>query len=262
MEAVLQQTNARLEARVAERTAELTLTHQKLLREAEAHQQLQQQVIDSSETDQRLLGAAVHDGLCAQLAALRYANDTLHKRLLRTLPQAAAQTARMDPFIADTLTQARNLALMLNPVELEEEGLMAALIKLAARTKELYGLSVRVACPYPVLVSDHSTAIHLFRIAQEAVRNAVTHGKASRITLGLSQKDGTLRLTVVSNGRKFPKRLRRGLGMGLHNMRFRATSIGAQLTIRPRPQGGTRVACSWPLTRPTSPNPRSVPRNR
>jgi PAS domain S-box-containing protein len=261
LEAEFRRANIHLEHRVSERTTELNLSHQELLREVTAHHQLQQQVLAASEADQRRLGAEMHDGLCAQLAALRFANETLHKQLRHISPSVATQVAEMGRLLADTLAQARNLALMLNPVELEAEGFMMALAKLAGETQRLYRTAVRLVCPRPVLVSDHAAANHLFRIAQEAIRNAVTHGKPSRITIGLHQTEGTLKLTVANNGRPFPKALRGRLGMGLSNLRYRAESIGARLHIGPGPRGGALLTCAWPVRDGASlkPTPRAQP---
>jgi len=255
LETELRQANARLERRVKERTAELTRSNRQLCRQTKAQARLQQELLAVSENEQRRLGADVHDGICAQLAALRFLNDALYKKLLRTPSPAAAQSARMGRLLADTLTEARDLALMLNPVEVEAEGLMTALANLAARTQELYKLPVHFTCRQVVLVPDHSVANHLFRITQEAIRNALTHAKPSCITVALDQKDGILRLVVANDGRPLPKRLDQQKGMGLRNLHYRASLIGARLELRPGRHGGALLACTWPMKQNQSSTP-------
>jgi signal transduction histidine kinase len=92
-------------------------------------------------------------------------------------------------------------------------------------------------------VPDHNVAIHLYRIAQEAVSNAIKHGQARRIEIGLAVKDGSVTLAVKDNGTGIPRKLPKRKGMGLRIMRYRAEVIGGALMVEPDPGGGTRVVC-------------------
>jgi signal transduction histidine kinase len=95
-----------------------------------------------------------------------------------------------------------------------------------------------------VLVPDHAVAIHLYRIAQEAVSNAVKHGQARRIEIGLTAKGRSMTLAVKDNGRGIPRKLPKLKGMGLRIMNYRAEVIGGTLRVEPVPGGGTRVLCT------------------
>ncbi len=142
------------------------------------------------------------------------------------------------------MTQTRELARGLSPVRLEAEGLTDALRELAVGTRKVFGCDCRFRCDPPVLVPDHTVAIHLYRIAQEAVSNAIKHGKAQRIDIGLTAHGRSVTLAVKDNGTGLPRRLPRRTGMGLRIMRYRAEVIGGALMVEPVPGGGTRVLCT------------------
>jgi signal transduction histidine kinase len=138
------------------------------------------------------------------------------------------------------MTQTRDLARGLSPVRLEAEGLTDALRELAAGTRKVFGCDCRFRCDSPVLVPDHSVAIHLYRIAQEAVSNAIKHGQARRIEIGLTAKGRSATLAVEDNGKGISRKLPKCKGMGLRIMRYRAEVIGGVVMVEPAPRGGTR----------------------
>jgi signal transduction histidine kinase len=110
-----------------------------------------------------------------------------------------------------------------------------------------HGLDCQLACDPPVLLDDPNVASHLFRIAQEAVNNAVRHAKARRITIALSRDANSLRLSVTDDG-KGPKGVSGDhRGLGLRHMEQRSLLLGGQLTIEPGEIGGTVVACRVPV---------------
>ncbi|MBI3191291.1 MAG: histidine kinase, partial [Pedosphaera parvula] len=109
-------------------------------------------------------------------------------------------------------------------------------------------------CDKPVLVEDNKVATHLYRIAQEAVSNAIRHGRAKRIEIRLSQKDGALLLSIQDNGTGLPPDLAGRKGMGLRIMSYRAGMIGAFLTIENRTRSGAQVICSFPTESLSTPN--------
>jgi two-component system CheB/CheR fusion protein len=141
------------------------------------------------------------------------------------------------------MTQTRELARGLSPVRLEAEGLADALRELAAGTRKVFRCDCRFRCHPPVLVSNHTVATHLYRIAQEAVSNALRHGKARRIDISLAAKGHSVILAVNDNGRGIPGKLPKRTGMGLRIMRYRAEVIGGALKVEPSARGGTRVVC-------------------
>jgi len=101
----------------------------------------------------------------------------------------------------------------------------------------------------PVLIDDATTATHLYRIGQEAVSNAIRHGKAKRIVISLSEHGGQVLLNVEDDGIGLPEGWQGGQGLGTRIMAHRAVMVGAAFAIEPNPTGGTFVKCSLPIGR-------------
>jgi signal transduction histidine kinase len=141
----------------------------------------------------------------------------------------------------------RALARGLYPAALESGGLTAALEQLAEQTQSLAGIACTCRCEPQVRVRDPLMAVHLYRIAQEAINNAVKHSQARTLRIDLSHGAGQLRLAVSDDGIGFdPRCLEHGQGLGLHSLRYRATLLGGLLEIDETPQGGTTVAVVYP----------------
>jgi signal transduction histidine kinase len=146
--------------------------------------------------------------------------------------------------IADTRALAHGLA----PVALADDGLMTALASRAESTSR--GGTVRCVfeCAEPVRVADAEAAGHLYRIAQEAVNNALKHAAASEIRIGLERRDGMLVIEVDDDGGGFDEKAEARDGIGLRVMRYRARLIGGVLEIGSAPAGGARISCRVKLT--------------
>jgi signal transduction histidine kinase len=119
---------------------------------------------------------------------------------------------------------------------------MAALTELANRTHQEGQVACTFDCPAPVAVTDNLTATHLYLIAQEAVHNALKHGKPRNVVIGLHANPGLV-LRVTCDGIGMPSRPVANRGLGLRIMRDRAAIIGAHLTIEPADPRGTVVTC-------------------
>ena len=123
---------------------------------------------------------------------------------------------------------------------------MVALSELAANTERLFGITCRFECDTPILIDDNSVATHLYRIVQEALNNAIKHGRADTVLIRLSTDGKTGSLTVKDNGHGFAGGTAQGKGMGLNIMRYRASMISASLDIRGDDERGTVLTCSFP----------------
>jgi len=204
---------------------------------------LEWEVVQAGEHERQRIGRDLHDGLGQNLAGVALLAQTLADRLRR----AASPEARIAGEIADLIREAsgqtRSLARGLCPVAEEPEGLTHALRDLADTTAELYEVACTYDCPEPVRVASSTVANHLYRIAQEAVSNAVRHGEPTHIVLRLVRRRGALVLTVEDDGRGLPADAESTGGMGLRTMRHRAGRIGGLLEVWPRPGGGTVVSC-------------------
>ncbi|HUJ08402.1 MAG TPA: ATP-binding protein [Verrucomicrobiae bacterium] len=207
----------------------------------------ERQLLEITEREQQRIGRDLHDGLCQQLAGIAYTASDLQSKLEKRLPPEAVIAARIAELSRATAVQARQIARGLNPVKLGTTGLMAALNELTSAIQAMFSISCRFEASRPVHVRDHGTAVHLYRIVQEAIHNAVTHGKATEIVVSLRRQRDNLVLAVIDNGCGIGREAADGEGMGLENMKYRARAIGAQLQLSPRARGGTIMRCTMPL---------------
>jgi len=203
---------------------------------------LEEELLNISSREQRHIGQDLHDGLCQQLIGIEFRNSVLVQQLQK-VPAAQVEAAKIGESIRDVTRQARSLARGLSPVQIETNGLMAALKNLTANTAKLFCLACSFECPRPVLVEDPTMATHLYRIAQEATGNAIKHAQAKSIVVSLKQSDGELTLTIKDNGRGFGRGSIAIEGMGLRIMEYRADMIGAMLRVDSTVGKGTTVAC-------------------
>jgi len=203
---------------------------------------LEEELLKASSREQQRIGQDLHDSLCQQLAGIEFQNSVLVQQLSKT-PEAQAEAAHIGELIRNATKQARALARGLSPVEIEPNGLMAALNSLAINATNLFRVHCSFECPQPVLLENRASATHLYRIAQEAIGNAVKHGQAKRIVVILKRVDGELIMTVKDNGAGFSQDGRAIEGMGLRIMEYRADMIGAMLRIDSLKGEGTTVAC-------------------
>ncbi len=229
-----------LEARVHQRTE--ALTH-----EMAERQRLEQEILRVSEREQRRIGHELHDSLCQHLTATALVGEVLGERLAtKSLPEAA-DAAKVVELVEEGMTLARNLARGLYPVEMDAEGLMDAFTDLADNISGGGRARCIFQCSAPVLIHDDATATHLYHIAQEAVRNALQHGKAKQIGVTLAERGGFVTLTVEDDGiGLLPGGTGKSDGLGIRIMAHRAAMIGGSFAIEPSPTGGTIVTCSVP----------------
>jgi two-component system CheB/CheR fusion protein len=223
------------------------------IRDITARKHLEREILEISEREQRRIGHDLHDGLCQHLAGIELMSQVLAQKLERRSKAAADRAAEIAKNVRETIAQTRALARGLSPVTLEAEGLMAALQELAENTEKIFRVPCRFHCAPPVLVPDQAVATHLFRIAQEAVSNAVRHAKKVRgITLELKAEPGRRVLIVSNDGSGFAPATppAKGRGMGLRIMQSRAGMIGGTLAIEPGAAGGTRVTVFVPNPAP------------
>ena len=205
---------------------------------------LEQEIMEISEREQRKFGHDLHDGLGQRLTGLEMLSHGLAEDLKDHSPALAKFARRLNHELRETMTQARLMSHSLAPVPLEGDGLMYGLMELAASTNRIPGVTCRFTCDPPVCIQDVTTATHLYRIAQEAVNNALKHGRARQVEIALQERVDGLELSVENDGRDMPPPGRTNRGMGLNVMRYRAELIGASLSIASHKREGVRVTCT------------------
>jgi PAS domain S-box-containing protein len=234
--------NRELEQRVRERTGALRAAYRKLVEENRRRQRLEEQILDITEIERRRFGEDLHDGLCQELSGLALMGKTFAKKLRENNSPDAAHLERWSGILSDMVGRARDLARGLHPIELERTGLVSALKEMAARTD--HGVECRFESAGALTIDDDAVALQLYRIAQEAVTNAIKHARAQKIVIRLQLENGRVALRVQDDGVGFSKKTVHHKGMGLQLMHYRASLIGASLRIEGMKRGGTRVTCS------------------
>ncbi len=214
------------------------------LREREAEQlRLEREVLEISESERRRIGQDLHDGLGQQLTAASMTTNALVGALKTDAPALAERGEDIGRQLREAIAETRSLSHGLAPVALVDDGLMGALLLLAEGTSRSGAVRCVFECTKPVCVTDAQMAGHLYRIAQEAVNNALKHAASSEIRIGLEQRDGWLLLEVDDDGEGFSESSLPNDGIGLRVMRYRVQLIGGDLEIASAPAGGTRICC-------------------
>lgn len=210
---------------------------------------LEKQVLEISDREQERIGRDLHDELCQLLVSIGFNANTLKLDLERQSKAEASAAERIGRKLSTAIKMARDLAHGLCPVNFETENLATALAQLARNTSDDFGGQCSAECPAANLITDPTVATHVYRIAREAVHNAVKHGTPTRIQMRLSAEAGRVLLTVSDNGSGISAQPAPGPGMGLEIMKYRASMLCGKLEIRRLPESegtGTVVACSFP----------------
>ena len=218
----------------------------RLVGEARARERLQADLLASVEATQVRIGRELHDSVGSHLTGLSMYARGLVRRVERGGSVERTEAADVADMIDEALRQVRRLSRGLTPSEMEPGGLPSALAALAADTERATGTVVtfRAAGDAPALPAE--TEGHLYRIAQEAVANALKHGHPNRIAIALDWTDERVELVVEDDG---PGVGPNGLpeGVGLRTMRHRADLFGGTFDIRSVRTGGLRVRVTTPL---------------
>jgi PAS domain S-box-containing protein len=198
------------------------------------------------EDERKRIGFDLHDGVCQELIGVGILIASARERLPLDASEPAAALARAIAYVNDVVEHLRVLARELRPMLLHDLGLEVSLGSLAAgHTTPDRPVEARFATPIPRLAEEVELAV--YRIAQEALTNAVRHADARSIaiTVTVSVSDGALRCEVRDDGRGFDPRSRHADALGIAGMQERATALGARLTIESTPGGGTTVTLEW-----------------
>ena len=214
-----------------------------IARDITERKRLEKEILEISNREQQRIGHDLHDGVCQQLAGIAYRMDILADQLQEKQFPEAAEAERIGGLVNDAITQTRSVARGLFPVHLEESGLALALEDLAANATSLFKIKCDLICEGPPPTLENAVAAHLYYIAQEAVLNAVKHGKAGHVKISLMHLDGHFALTIQDDGTGFQTGNGSPTGMGVRIMHYRAKTIGATLDLKSVAGNGTRVVC-------------------
>jgi signal transduction histidine kinase len=206
--------------------------------------ELEQEIVRVSEREQIRIGQDLHDGLCQNLAAIDCAAACLKADLDAQASPTASMASTIQDMVKSAVTEARDIARGIFPVQMDAGGLAAALSEVVARTNQLRLTSASFAINGDIQIADPEVAMHLYRIGQEALSNAARHAQAEHVSIVLSQEGSRLSMTIADDGRGFTPEASGGDGMGLRTMRYRAQLIGAEFEVASESSGGTIVRCT------------------
>jgi two-component system, LuxR family, sensor kinase FixL len=225
-----------------------------ILRDVSDRKELQAELLRSAEEEQLRIGQELHDDVQQQMTGLGLIAQSLADALMDSpeLPSALRYLQHLAVRIAKGIDEANRhihfLSRGLIPVEVDAHGLQAALQELASRACGTYHVACHFEQEQPVQIADSFVATHLYRIAQEALNNALKHSGADRIEISLRQTRDELTLEVLDNGTGIEPQSKSARtveteGRGLRIMAHRAGLIGASLRVLPGERGGTVVRC-------------------
>ncbi len=212
---------------------------------------LEREIIEIANREQHRIGNDLHDGLGQDLTGIALMLRGIGAQLRKEGSAAYFDIEDVIGLVNAAIENTRALARGLSPVSAERDGLAAALQALAARATERYGIPVTFEARVDrYLPFDETAATHLYRIAQEALTNALRHSLATAVTVALSTSAGEIELQVTDNGCGFSSAaLEKSDGLGLRIMRYRAQILGGNLAFGNGAAGGATVRCACPVNR-------------
>jgi PAS domain S-box-containing protein len=234
-----------MEQRVIERTQDLLATNAELERTMAQRQQLERELLEISEREKRRIGEDLHDMVCQELTATALYLKSSAKQLAKQSPPASASLNEAAETVNRNVVVARELARGLQAVELTAAGLKNALRDLAAQASENAGIKCHFKAARGVRVPNDAVALHLYRIAQEAVTNSLKHSGGKNILIMLDRNATHTCVSVADDGKGFVIK-KRCKGLGLHMMRYRANALGGELKVERRRTGGMEITCIIP----------------
>jgi signal transduction histidine kinase len=200
-------------------------------------------LLSVAENVQRDIARDIHDDVGQELTGLGLKAETLAEMLAPGETPQGKLAADISAALDRTRGKVRALSRGLSPLQLEEGMLADALEQLVAATNAGARIACKLACLHAPSTFGSRLSSHLYRIAQEAVANAVRHSGARNICIALDEQNGETVLRIEDDGCGLSKDTMAGEGMGLRTMRYRAELIGAKLEVGPGPSGGTQVVC-------------------
>lgn len=205
---------------------------------------LQREYADAAHRKQLEFAQQLHDDLGQDLIGLSLLGKSLAEELREQQVEGWEDASALADGLRNTLEKVRDIAHGVLPVEFEEpQGLGHALRRLAWTTTSSRGVECRFTQHGALRLKNAMTATQLYRIAQEAVNNAVVHAAARKVEVELSARNGTVALEVRDDGKGIREEDLRKESAGVRIMRYRASLLGGSLSIGPRKAGGTCVRC-------------------
>jgi PAS domain S-box-containing protein len=207
---------------------------------------LEKAILEISAEEQRRIGQDLHDGLGQHLTGIAFMSKVQEQKLAEKGLDEAVEATRIVSLVNEAIRKTRELAHGLLPVISDSQGLMSALRRWAVEVEDLFQISCCLRMEEPVLIHDNNMSTHLYRIAQEAVNNAIKHGQAKNIVISLSRGHEYDTLRIENDGARLTASSASDPGMGLQIMSYRARMIGGSLKVESGEPSGVTIICRFP----------------
>jgi signal transduction histidine kinase/ActR/RegA family two-component response regulator len=246
-EEALRRAHDELEVRVMQRTAQLKAANSRLEASMTERRRLEHELLELTEKERRRIGLDLHDDLGQKLSGVALMTKGLQLQLAKNKSEQAGQAARIHQLVQEAMSHASDLAHDLATLDSGSGDLKAALEQLTAHGAKLFKIQCRFRAQGDIPSLETNTINQLYKIAQEALTNAIKHGKAKRASIELVRSPQQLVLKVINSGLPFPDLRSKSTGMGLRIMNYRANLVGASLDVRANGTDGTVVTCILPV---------------
>src|SRR5882724_1675351 len=247
----LRRTHEELELRVEKRTADLKAANLKLEQVLEERRRLENVLLEIAENERRRIGFDLHDDLGQKLTGLSLMAKGLQHRLVNERHALADDAQKIQELIEQAIHHTHDLAHNFSSLDVRDKDLCTALKDLAANVKKMFEIPCALSAKGNIPDLPHHATMQLYKIAQEAISNAVKHGKATQVVIVLIRSGDTLTLAIKNDGTPFAQPAHPTKRMGLRIMNYRASLIGASLEIEAN-KVGTTVTCAVPVKIPRS----------
>lgn len=245
----LRRSHEELELRVRQRTADLSAANAELQTALAERHRLEQELLEITDNERRRIGLNLHDDLGQKLTGIALMSKGLQLQLSRQGLETASEAAKIYALIQETMSQTRRISHDLVTLDSQQKDVVSAMEGLVTHVTQTFNISCRFRCDAEAPRLDASSVNQLYKIAQEAVTNAIRHGKAQRVEIDISSVGGKMLLSIRNDGAPFPSVVKANPGLGLRIMSYRAHLIGASFEVSAGETGGAVVTCSLPASR-------------
>lgn len=250
----LRRAHEELELRVEKRTADLKTANQKLRDVLEERKRLESELLEIAENERRRIGFDLHDDLGQKLTGVLLITRALEQRLARAHHPEVEEVRRVCELIEGTVHHTHNLAHHFSSIDATGGDLVEVLNGLSGTVEKMFGIPCQCLIKGEIPELPDNTSEQFYKIAQEAVSNAIKHGKASCVWISVYSNSQRLVFTIKNDGVPFSPPVNPKARMGLRTMNYRANTIGATFEIKPDEENGTIVTCVLPLKNGVKPH--------
>lgn len=250
----LRRAHEELELRVEKRTADLKAANQKLRDVLEERKRLEAELLEIAENERRRIGFDLHDDLGQKLTGVLLIARALEQRLGRVKHPEAEEVRRICELVEGTVHHTHNLAHHFSSIDATGGDLVEVLNGLSGTVEKMFGIPCQCLIKGEIPELPENTSEQFYKIAQEAISNAIKHGKATCVWISVYSNAQRLVFTIRNDGVPFSPPVNPKARMGLRTMNYRANTIGATFEIKPDRDDGTIVTCILPLKNAAKPH--------